>query len=135
MGAVNILAIETSTELCSVALLRGEELFVEEEMAGNRHSEVLPGMLRRLLRRAGDGQRRRSPRLAARGVSRVGGDALRRRPAARRGGGATGGAAPGARGGSGRGACRAPILARQSGTDHRGTTGETLSAVPIPQLH
>jgi tRNA threonylcarbamoyladenosine biosynthesis protein TsaB len=49
---VNLLAIETSTELCSVALLRGEELFVEEELAGNRHSELLVPMLERLLARA-----------------------------------------------------------------------------------
>lgn len=49
---MNLLAVETSTELCSVALLRGADLFVEEEMAGNRHSEVLVPMLRRLLARA-----------------------------------------------------------------------------------
>jgi len=49
---VNLLAVETSTELCSVALLRGPDLFVEEELAGNRHSELLVPMLRRLLARA-----------------------------------------------------------------------------------
>ena len=49
---MNLLAVETSTELCSVALLRGPELFVEEELAGNRHSEVLVPMLRRVLARA-----------------------------------------------------------------------------------
>ncbi len=49
---LNLLAIETSTELCSVALLRGEELFVEEAMAENRHSEMLLPMLRRLLERS-----------------------------------------------------------------------------------
>lgn len=49
---MNLLAVETSTELCSVALLRGPELFVEEELAGNRHSELLVPMLRRILARA-----------------------------------------------------------------------------------
>jgi tRNA threonylcarbamoyladenosine biosynthesis protein TsaB len=49
---VNLLAVETSTELCSVALLRGGELFVEEVLAGNRHSELLPAMIRRLFERA-----------------------------------------------------------------------------------
>ncbi|HET7402726.1 MAG TPA: tRNA (adenosine(37)-N6)-threonylcarbamoyltransferase complex dimerization subunit type 1 TsaB [Usitatibacter sp.] len=50
---MNILAVETSTELCSVALLRGEELFVEEAIAENRHSELLLPMIRRVLARAG----------------------------------------------------------------------------------
>jgi tRNA threonylcarbamoyladenosine biosynthesis protein TsaB len=50
---MNLLAIETSTELCSVALLRDSELFVEEALAENRHSELLMPMLRRLLERAG----------------------------------------------------------------------------------
>ena len=49
---MNLLAVETSTELCSVALWRGGELFVEEALAGNRHSELLMPMLRRLLERA-----------------------------------------------------------------------------------
>jgi tRNA threonylcarbamoyladenosine biosynthesis protein TsaB len=49
---VNLLAVETSTELCSVALLRGGELFVEEALAGNRHSELLVPMVRRILERA-----------------------------------------------------------------------------------
>lgn len=49
---MNLLAVETSTELCSVALLRGDELFVEEALAENRHSELLLPMLRRLLGRA-----------------------------------------------------------------------------------
>lgn len=52
MGAVNLLAVETSTELCSAALLRDRDLFVEEELAGNRHSELLMPMIRRLLERA-----------------------------------------------------------------------------------
>lgn len=49
---MNLLAVETSTELCSVALLRDDELFVEEVLAGNRHSELLLGMLRRIFQRS-----------------------------------------------------------------------------------
>jgi tRNA threonylcarbamoyladenosine biosynthesis protein TsaB len=49
---VNLLALETSTELCSVALLRDGELFVEEVLAENRHSELLAPMIRRVLARA-----------------------------------------------------------------------------------
>lgn len=51
-AAVNILAVETSTELCSVALLRDGDLFVEEAMAENRHSELLVPMLRRVFERS-----------------------------------------------------------------------------------
>ena len=50
---MNLLAIETSTELCSAALLRGDELFVEEVLAPNQHAERLAPMVRRLLARAG----------------------------------------------------------------------------------
>jgi len=50
--AVNLLAVETSSELCSVALLRSDELFVEEALAENRHSELLAPMIRRLLERS-----------------------------------------------------------------------------------
>lgn len=49
---MNLLAVETSTELCSVALLRDGALFVEEELAENRHSERLAPMIRRVLARA-----------------------------------------------------------------------------------
>lgn len=49
---MNLLAIETSTELCSVALLRSGELFVEEARAENRHSELLLPMVRRVFERA-----------------------------------------------------------------------------------
>lgn len=49
---MNLLAVETSTELCSVALLRDGELFVEEALAENRHSELLVPMVRRVLGRA-----------------------------------------------------------------------------------
>jgi len=50
---LNLLAIETSTELCSAALLRGDDLFVEEAHAPNQHAEHLAPMVRRLLARAG----------------------------------------------------------------------------------
>jgi tRNA threonylcarbamoyladenosine biosynthesis protein TsaB len=49
---LNLLAVETSTELCSVALLRGPDLFVEEVLAHNRHSEMLVAMIRKLLARS-----------------------------------------------------------------------------------
>lgn len=49
---VNLLAVETSTEWCSVALLRGADLLVEEALAVNRHSEMVVPMVRRLLARA-----------------------------------------------------------------------------------
>jgi tRNA threonylcarbamoyladenosine biosynthesis protein TsaB len=49
---VNLLAVETSTELCSVALLRGGQLFLEEALAENRHSELLAPMVRKVLERA-----------------------------------------------------------------------------------
>jgi tRNA threonylcarbamoyladenosine biosynthesis protein TsaB len=49
---VNLLAVETSTELCSVALLRGPDLFVEEVLAQNRHSELLVGMIQKVLGRS-----------------------------------------------------------------------------------
>ena len=49
---MNLLAVETSTELCSVALLRGADLFVEEALAENRHSEMLVPMIRKLFERA-----------------------------------------------------------------------------------
>lgn len=49
---MNLLAVETSTELCSVALLRGKELFVEEVLVENRHSELLAPMVRKLLDRS-----------------------------------------------------------------------------------
>ena len=49
---MNLLAVETSTELCSVALRRDDELFVEEALAPNRHAELLAPMIRRLLERS-----------------------------------------------------------------------------------
>jgi tRNA threonylcarbamoyladenosine biosynthesis protein TsaB len=50
---LNVLAIETSTELCSAALLHGQELFEEEIHAPNQHAERLGPMVRRLLARSG----------------------------------------------------------------------------------
>ena len=50
---MNLLAVETSTELCSVAILCGDELRVEEVLAPNQHAERLEPMVRRLLGRAG----------------------------------------------------------------------------------
>lgn len=49
---MNLLAVETSTELCSVALLRDGELFVEEALAENRHSELLVPMIRKVFERS-----------------------------------------------------------------------------------
>lgn len=49
---MNLLAVETSTELCSVALLRGAELFVEEVHAPNQHAERLLPLITRLFERA-----------------------------------------------------------------------------------
>lgn len=50
---MKLLAIETSTELCSAAILRDDELLVEETLAPNLHAERLAPMIRRLLTRAG----------------------------------------------------------------------------------
>jgi tRNA threonylcarbamoyladenosine biosynthesis protein TsaB len=49
---LNLLAVETSTDLCSVALLRGDELLVEETLAPNQHAETLAPMILRLLARS-----------------------------------------------------------------------------------
>jgi tRNA threonylcarbamoyladenosine biosynthesis protein TsaB len=54
---LKLLAVETSTELCSTALLRGDELLVEQVLAPNQHAEHLEPMVRRLLRRSGLGVR------------------------------------------------------------------------------
>jgi tRNA threonylcarbamoyladenosine biosynthesis protein TsaB len=50
---LKILAIETSTELCSAALLDDDRLFVEEALAPNQHAERLAPMVRKVLARAG----------------------------------------------------------------------------------
>src|SRR5205085_5487783 len=46
------LSLHDALPICSVALLRGEELFVEEALAENRHSELLAPMIRKVLERA-----------------------------------------------------------------------------------
>ena len=49
---MNILAVETSTDLCSAALVRADDLLVEESFAPNQHAETLAPMILRLLERA-----------------------------------------------------------------------------------
>ena len=46
---MNLLALDTSTEYCSVALLRGEELTHREAQAVQRHSELILPMIEDLL--------------------------------------------------------------------------------------
>jgi len=50
---LNVLALETSTELCSVALWRHGEVTHESRVAGQTHSQLLLPMLDALLRAAG----------------------------------------------------------------------------------
>ncbi len=50
---MRILALETSTEHCSVALHLAGEVRSHAELAGQRHSEILLGMIERLLAEAG----------------------------------------------------------------------------------
>ena len=50
---MKLLALDTSTELCSAALLCAGEWHVREEMAGNRHSELLLPMIDSLLAETG----------------------------------------------------------------------------------
>ncbi len=54
---MNILAIETSTEYCSVALWRDGALSKRCELVGQRHSDVLMAMVDALLKDAGLGIR------------------------------------------------------------------------------
>lgn len=49
---MNLLAVETSTELCSVALLRESDLFVEEVHAPNQHAERLMPLVAKVFERA-----------------------------------------------------------------------------------
>ncbi len=46
---MNILALDTSTEYCSVALLHAGNLTSREELAGQRHSELILAMIDALL--------------------------------------------------------------------------------------
>ena len=50
---MNLLAIETATETCSVALLHGEALIDRSEMAPRRHAELVLPMAESLLSEAG----------------------------------------------------------------------------------
>ncbi len=50
---MRILALETSTEYCSVALWQDGEILSRSELVGQKHSERLIGMLDELLRDAG----------------------------------------------------------------------------------
>ncbi len=50
---MNLLAIETATEGCSVALLAGDELVVRSEVAPRRHAELLLPMCDAVLAEAG----------------------------------------------------------------------------------
>lgn len=50
---MNLLAIETATETCSVALLYGEALLDRSEMAPRRHAELVLPMAESLLAEAG----------------------------------------------------------------------------------
>lgn len=52
---MRILALETSTEYCSVALYQAGEVLSHGELAGQRHSEILLAMIDRLLAEAGCG--------------------------------------------------------------------------------
>lgn len=49
---MKILAIETATEICSVALLHGESMFERAEPAGQRHSERVLEMVSQVLHEA-----------------------------------------------------------------------------------
>ncbi|GKS68388.1 tRNA threonylcarbamoyladenosine biosynthesis protein TsaB [Nitrosomonas sp. PY1] len=50
---MNILAFETSTEFCSVALLTGGDIRHAEQHAGNQHSELILSMVSDLLLESG----------------------------------------------------------------------------------
>jgi tRNA threonylcarbamoyladenosine biosynthesis protein TsaB len=50
---MNLLAIETTTEACSVALVHGDELLVRSELAPRRHTELALPMADALLAEAG----------------------------------------------------------------------------------
>ena len=49
---MNLIALETSTEYCSLAVSRGAQLFERSFHAGQRHSELALPVLRELLREA-----------------------------------------------------------------------------------
>lgn len=51
--AMNLLALETSTEACSVALVHGEQVIARSEIAPRRHAELVLPMADALLAEAG----------------------------------------------------------------------------------
>ncbi|WP_130619448.1 tRNA (adenosine(37)-N6)-threonylcarbamoyltransferase complex dimerization subunit type 1 TsaB [Dyella amyloliquefaciens] len=53
---MNLLAIETSTEACSVALVHGDEVIARSEVAPRRHTELVLPMADNLLAEAGLGR-------------------------------------------------------------------------------
>ncbi|MEI7036562.1 tRNA (adenosine(37)-N6)-threonylcarbamoyltransferase complex dimerization subunit type 1 TsaB [Fulvimonas yonginensis] len=53
---MNLLAIETSTEACSVALVHGEQVIARSELAPRRHAELALPMAAALLAEAGLGK-------------------------------------------------------------------------------
>ncbi|HJW06875.1 MAG TPA: tRNA (adenosine(37)-N6)-threonylcarbamoyltransferase complex dimerization subunit type 1 TsaB [Rhodanobacter sp.] len=53
---MNLLAIETATEACSVALVHGDELIARSEIAPRRHTELVLPMADELLAEAGIGR-------------------------------------------------------------------------------
>jgi tRNA threonylcarbamoyladenosine biosynthesis protein TsaB len=52
LPAVNLIALETSTEYCSLAVSRGAQVFEQSFHAGQRHSELALPALRELLQQA-----------------------------------------------------------------------------------
>jgi tRNA threonylcarbamoyladenosine biosynthesis protein TsaB len=53
---MNLLALETSTEACSVALIHGDEVIARSEVAPRRHAELVLPMADALLAEAGLGR-------------------------------------------------------------------------------
>ncbi|HET6555469.1 MAG TPA: tRNA (adenosine(37)-N6)-threonylcarbamoyltransferase complex dimerization subunit type 1 TsaB [Dyella sp.] len=53
---MNLLALETSTEACSVALIHGDEVIARSEIAPRRHAELVLPMADALLAEAGLGR-------------------------------------------------------------------------------
>jgi tRNA threonylcarbamoyladenosine biosynthesis protein TsaB len=57
MASMNLLALDTSTESCSAALLCGERLLERSELAPRRHAELILPMIDSLLAEAGISRR------------------------------------------------------------------------------